>query len=57
MVEHEEIGTRTRGGRCPVHVFTPDGASHGWMNPTFRCTTKPRRNAIGPKYRRCSAVH
>jgi hypothetical protein len=35
MVKREEAGTRTRGGRCPVHVFTPDGASHGWMKPDF----------------------
>ena len=35
MVKHEEIGTRTRGGRCPVHVFTPNGVSHGWMKPEF----------------------
>ena len=35
MVKHEEIGTRTRGGRGPAHVFTPDGASHGWMKPDF----------------------
>lgn len=26
MMKHEEVDTRTRDGKCPVHVFTPDGA-------------------------------